>query len=165
MVNNGEILDLLSVIQMYDGRTVGQSDVHVWADAAERGRWRYVQAREAVKAHYAESTEWLQPGHVTQRIRSQRADPPRSLPEATGPPADREHIDRVTAWLADQLDANRQRHDPAARTRAWTVACPYCGAKPQKPCWQTFHGRPLASGKTMSEPHRDRVRAADKKDP
>lgn len=163
-MNNGEILDLLSVIQMYDGRTVGESDVRVWADASERGRWAYAQAQEAVKAHYAESTDWIQPGHVTQRIRTQRANPPRSnaLPQATAPPADPEHIRRVMAWMADRLDANRERSTHGARKRAWEVPCPYCGAKPHKPCWQTFRGVPLASGKTMTEPHPVRIRAAER---
>lgn len=87
---------------------------------------------------------------------------PGGYPQATPQPADPEHVRRVMAWMADRMDAHRERHGPEARKRAWSVACPYCGAKPHKPCWQTWKGTPLASNKTMTEPHRDRIRAAER---
>lgn len=85
---------------------------------------------------------------------------PDGYPQATPRPADPEHVRRVVSWMAAQLDANRVRHGPEARRRAAGVVCPYCGAKPNKPCWQTFRGKPLGN-KTMTEPHRDRIRAAE----
>lgn len=87
---------------------------------------------------------------------------PDGYPEATPRSADPDHVRRVMAWMSDRLDATRERHGPDARRRAWAIACPYCGAKAHKPCWQTFRGEPLASKKTMTEPHPHRIRAAER---
>lgn len=163
-MNRDQVIDLLSVATAYDGRTRTDAVVTAWTESSDRARWTFDSALNAIHDHFAESTEPIKPGHVTQRIRAQRAEPPRSgaLPQATPTPAGADHIRRVMAWMADRLDANRERHGPDARRRAAGVACPYCGAKPRKPCWQTFRGEPLASGKTMTEPHRERIRAAER---
>lgn len=160
-MNNGEVFDLLSVVQAYDGRTVGESDVYVWADAAERGRWTFEQAREAVKAHHAESTEWIKPGHVTQRIRSDRSTPPRSnaLPQATPKPASDEHRDRVMSWLADRLRWDREDRNPRESRECLAIECPHCGAAPHRPCWQTAGRRPLTTKPPIEFPHLQRRKA------
>lgn len=158
-----ELVSLLSIAAAYDGRTLGESDVAAWGDAAERGRWTYAQSQDAVKAHYAESTAWLMPGHVTERIRAERSEPPRShaLPQATPTAANREHTDRCVSWLEDRLAENESSPSPEDRHQAYAIPCPQCGAKANRSCWQTtWNGTPLARGKTMSEPHRDRLKAA-----
>lgn len=158
-----EVIDLLSIITAYDKRSTGQGEVHAWFDAAQRGRWTFVEASEAVKAHYAESAAWLMPGHITDRIRAERSEPPQShaLPQATPSPAGREHVDRCVAWLSRRMAENNARPSPTNRRMASAIPCPLCGAKADRRCWQTTsNGIPLASGKTMEEPHRDRITAA-----
>ncbi len=156
-----EVIDLLSIVTAYDKRTVGQGELHAWADAARRGRWTFELASEAVKNHYAESADWIMPAHVTQRIKALRSEPPRSgaLPAATSGPASGEHRRQVLAWF-DNRQAERGPSQAAVRN-ADAVTCPFCGAKPTRPCWQTWRGMPLASGKTMTRPHPQRIAAAD----
>lgn len=157
-MNNGDVFDLLTLMAAYDGRTVGKSDVRTWADAAERGSWTVEQAAEAVKAHYAESPEWIKPGHVTQRIRRERSQPSRSkaLPQA---PADPEHARRVIDWIANRLAANRERH-PSEHRDALRVDCPECGVQAGSACVQTItHMRPRTGNLKIEIPHVQRRRA------
>lgn len=160
-MNDNEIIDLLSVITAYDNRTTGDGELLAWSDAASRGRWTFDEASEAVKAHYAESTAWIMPGHVTHRVREARTEPPhsRKLPQATPESAESEHRRQVVKWFAQRMDANR-RPSHADRKNAMHIPCPYCGVRAERACWQTdAHGSPLASGKTMEDPHRQRVNA------
>lgn len=160
-MNRNEIVDLLSIVTVYDGRTIGEADVAAWGDAAQRGRWTFEQAQDAVKAHYAESTQWLMPGHVTDRIKVQRRDPP---PPHALPPSRRsfqqQHKDSCVAWVRDRLDENASRPSPEDRRAAHAIRCPHCGARADRRCWQTWNGTPLASRKTMEDPHRERIRTA-----
>lgn len=158
-MDNGEVFDLLSLVQAHDSRTVGQSDLHVWADAADRARWTFDEACEAVKAHHAESTEWIKPAHVTQRIRRDRSAPPPSgqLPQA--PPANPEHVRRVIDYVANRLAADREMHASEHRD-ALRIDCPECGAHAGSPCVQTIgHMRPRAGNLPIEVPHVQRRRA------
>lgn len=157
-----EVIDLLSIITAYDKRSTGEGEIHAWSDAAQRGRWTFADAAEAVKAHYAESTQWLMPGHVTDRIKVQRRDrpPPHALPPSRRS-FQQEHKDSCVAWVRDRLDENASRPSPEDRRAAHAIRCPHCGARADRRCWQTsWGGTPLASRKTMEEPHRERIRAA-----
>lgn len=85
-MTNDEVVDLLSVITAYDNRNATAATVAAWTTASEIGRWSYRLAVEAAHHHFAESTEYLMPAHITQRLRqSRRADSEvfRALP---GPP-------------------------------------------------------------------------------
>lgn len=154
-----ELINVLSIAAAYDGRTLGESDIAAWGDAAERGRWSYQLAQDAVKAHYAESHEWIMPAHVTRRLRAHRAEPPRSnaLPRATPVRAGDEHRRRVVAWFADEFRTDRER---SSEYRAClTIACPHCGAATRQPCWQTTGHRVLTYRPPIEIPHRDRQQA------
>lgn len=71
------------------------------------------------------------------------------------------HIDRVTDWISERLDAHQaSRNTHEDRKQAFGITCPYCGAHRQKPCWQTSRGTPLSSGKVMTEPHPHRIAAS-----
>lgn len=159
MMSQDEVIDLLSIITAYDKRSTGQGEIHAWADAAQRGRWTFADAAEAVKAHYAESTQWLMPGHVSDRIKAQRRDPPppHALPHGT-PSSEQQYKDRCVAWTRDRLDKNTSRPGPEDRRAAHAIPCPHCGARADRRCWQTWNGAPLASRKTMEDPHRERSR-------
>lgn len=149
-----EIINLLSIAAAYDKRTLGEADIAAWSDAADRGRWTYEQAADAVKAHYAESERWLMPSHVTDRIRSRRAEPARALPSAPERAAD-EHRRRVVGWFADRFQPDQQQRSQEQRA-SLAVACPYCGATPSRPCWQTAGHRVLTDQAPIEFPHRAR---------
>lgn len=72
---------LLVSAMAYDNRRPGRANTEAWLEASERGRWTFQEALDAVHAHYAESTEFLMPGHITARLRSarQRQAPARGL--------------------------------------------------------------------------------------
>ena len=105
-MRRNEIVNLLTLIAAYDGRTVGEGDVRAWSDAASRAGWTWAAAAEAVKAHFAESAARIMPGHVTQRIRADQdtpTPPPHARIERDEPPAGAEHRQRVMAWLRTRL--------------------------------------------------------------
>lgn len=133
MMNRDEVIDLLSAITAYDNRNATRETVLAWSKAAEIGRWTLPEALEAVHAHFAESTEYLLPGHVTQRIKAERQDrhmrqDPREI-EAPANPAAAERIQEIVAEVGEKLGwaADRDRS-------ALTVACPFCRAQPRERC-------------------------------
>lgn len=68
-MTDNQIVDLLSVVTAFDNRNAGRATVLAWAEVAEISRWTYAEAEQAVHQHFAESTEYLMPAHITQRIR------------------------------------------------------------------------------------------------
>jgi hypothetical protein len=70
-MNTDEVIDLLTLAASYDRRKVGESDVAAWGLAI--GDLPFADTREAVIAHYRESTDWIMPAHVRQRVREVRA--------------------------------------------------------------------------------------------
>lgn len=70
-----EIRGLLAAAMAYDNRRPGDANVEAWLEAATRARWTFPAALDAVHAHYATSTQFLMPGHVTERIRQDRRGP------------------------------------------------------------------------------------------
>lgn len=85
-----EVIDLLTVIAGYDRRKAGEVDVTTWGDAVSRHPWiDYRVAVEAVKRHFASSTEYLMPAHVINQARNIRYDIERAKAKrrALEPPA------------------------------------------------------------------------------
>lgn len=74
-LDRDQIIDLLSVIAAYDRRSIGEGDIAAWSESARRAGWRFEDAVDAVHAHFADSSKWLMPGHVTERIRLARRQP------------------------------------------------------------------------------------------
>lgn len=74
-MNRNEIIELLQVVQSYDNRDIGQTTIAAWHEAAQRGRWTRAAALDAVHEHYATSTDWLMPGHVTPMVRAAMRQP------------------------------------------------------------------------------------------
>lgn len=124
MFTTDDAIDLLTLAAAYDRRTIGQGDVHAWHDAATRAGWTRDAAFEAVKAHYATSTAWLMPGHVTDRIRADRRQPP-PLREVLGalPPSELRALpagpDALPKWTPPpSKPARRRRFTAEERARA-----------------------------------------------
>jgi hypothetical protein len=79
-----DVIQLLQIAGSYDGRKASEAAIHAWSDAAGRVRWTYDEAAEAIKAHYADSTDFIMPAHVTKRIKATRQD--RAMREPVTPP-------------------------------------------------------------------------------
>lgn len=108
-MNRDEIIDLLTAASAYDRRSVGEADVAAWSEAANRAGWTFPRALDALHEHFATSTAWLMPGHVTQLIRARAARPSDtpvdevlSLPSA--PPASPERRAELMAKIRKLAD-------------------------------------------------------------
>jgi hypothetical protein len=154
MLDDQHVRQLLAVVMAYDNRKPGDATVLAWSEAARRGRWTYAEAVDAVHAHYATSTEWLMPGHITARVKASR--PVHTMSEG-GPEPDQLGQARVAAAL-DGAFLDVDEHEPAP-ARALPppppdVACPHCSAAPGEPC--TRPGR-RAGERTATRPHPSRI--------
>ncbi|QIS18574.1 hypothetical protein [Nocardia terpenica] len=99
------VIALLQLAQSYDCRNIDGLMADSWLDAAHRAQWKPEAAAEAIREHYAESTDRIMPGHITARINADRKAP-RYRPELpTAPPA-----------TAEQRAAARALYIPTVRT-------------------------------------------------
>lgn len=74
-MNLDEIIELLQIVTSYDNRNVDPYMEASWLDAAHMARWTAHDANSAVRQHFANSTEWIMPGHITAIIRQKRSGP------------------------------------------------------------------------------------------
>lgn len=65
-----EAAKVLAVAAVYDRRTIGRVEAIAWADALDD--LDPTECAEAVRAHYRDSTAWLMPGHVRDRVKAKR---------------------------------------------------------------------------------------------
>lgn len=127
-----EIRAVYAVAMAYDNRRLSEANITAWWEQARRNRWTFDEAREAVHEHFATSTDFLMPAHITAIIRNRRSKPEsaaavRELPAT--PLADPERIGRLLGQLSAKLGWRRPAKDPARQ-----VECPYCHAAPHRPC-------------------------------
>lgn len=155
----GEIRQLLAIAMAYDHRKPGDSTVMAWVEAARRGRWTFDEAREAILNHFATSTEYLMPGHVTTAIRESRSQPPprAALPAAPANPASPDRIREIIRELAARLGWAGRRASPE-ETAALAFSCPYCGAAIGRRCSrQLARGHRRGQWVEIANPHPSRV--------
>jgi hypothetical protein len=129
-----EIRALLIAAMAYDNRKPGNATVAAWLEAAQRSRWTFDAALDALHAHYAESADWVMPGHITARLRTARTGPApvgELLALPVGEPAQPERIDSIVDAVAARLGWQRTptTPDPGLGQR-----CPHCHAAPGRPC-------------------------------
>lgn len=62
--------DLLALISAYDNRHVSEEVSAAWYDLL--GPYTLAEAKHAVKKHFFESTDYLQPAHVVRIIKAER---------------------------------------------------------------------------------------------
>jgi hypothetical protein len=146
-VTRAETAAVLTLAATFDRRSVGDADVLAWHDVL--ADITLEEARDAVKAHYARSREWLMPADVRAFVLDARRHA-----------ADARHDTRVRRMLAapkplaevQHAGADRAREaitggfDPAAaadRRRVRAAACPWCGAHPGELCRNRALGDPL----------------------
>lgn len=89
----GETIDLLTAAAAFDRRTVGEADAAAWHAAV--GDLRFEDCQQAVIAHYRETSDWLMPAHVRQRVLEIRH---RRLQDTETPPPPAELIDNPRAY-------------------------------------------------------------------
>lgn len=103
-----EILTLLQIVASYDGRKTDGLIVDAWAKSADLARWDFPSASTAVHQHYAASTAWLMPGHVTELIRSGKRHPAPAdevLALNAAPPASAERRAELMAQIRKLADS------------------------------------------------------------
>ena len=104
------MVELLTYVAAADRRTIGETDVEVWLDAAVDGQWPSMEAAQrAVRVHRSEQPgKWLEPGHVTQVLARVR----REASASYRPPMDRDIPHEV---LNDPAAYQAHMRDAAAR--------------------------------------------------
>lgn len=79
-MNTEELTVLLARIQVLDNRQVDPLTIQAWTPLMQN--IPYPDAVAAVNAHFTESTEYLQPAHIHQRVRqARRALTPQTMSE------------------------------------------------------------------------------------
>ena len=106
MFTHADTIDLLTVVSAYDGRPPSEAQVAAWREAGDRAHWSRAEAIDAVHAHFAESTNWIMPAHVTAIIRAERRAAPRRIDGSTADAA-------TDDSRAGALDRIRRRNRPA----------------------------------------------------
>ena len=102
-----EIRQLLAAAMAYDNRKPGEANIAAWTEAAKRGRWSFDAALEAIHTHYAASSVFVMPAHITAIIRAamRQPEPFAELPPAN--PASEETRQRVMDMVAELADRKR----------------------------------------------------------
>jgi len=167
-LNQEQVAALLVVAMAYDNRKPGDATVAAWTEAAHRGKWRFGPAREAIHAHYATSTAFIMPAHITERLKVESRfpprfgeDPPAELEAGPPPePAQPERVRSIVEALAGRLGWKRK---PAHDDPALQVDCPWCNAVAGRPCAQlATRGPHRGEYIKRSTPHPSRVDLASK---
>jgi len=159
-----EVRSLLAVAMSYDNRKPGEANVMAWAEAAHRNRWTFEAAREAIHAHYGQSTAFLMPGHVTDLVRAARTQPAPVaglLPPAA--PADPERVASLVQQLAQRMGWAKKAKPTPGVVDALQVECDHCHAGPRRPCTRRItRGPHRGEFRKLTNPHPSRVEAAKK---
>lgn len=136
-LNNHEVRHLLAIAMSYDNRKPSDAAVLSWTEASRRGRWTFVEAQEAMNAHYAESTEFAMPAHVAQRVKAARQDA--ALRKPVDPP-DKAGQERLAKMISGAFrDVNEPA--PLELAKILTVVCARCHAPIGKQCMNPVTGR------------------------
>ncbi|WP_109523586.1 MULTISPECIES: hypothetical protein [Nocardia] len=115
-----EVLILLQVAQSYDSRNIDRLMQTAWLDAANRMRWERDAALEAIRSHYAVSTDRIMPAHVTALIRTMRpvSFAPQYRPAlSAAPPASEGGRSAARALFASAARTQEPRNRPLPRRR------------------------------------------------
>jgi hypothetical protein len=142
-----EMVDLLTAASAYDNRKPNPAAVMAWGKAAELERWTFEEALAALHLHYASSTEFAMPAHITALIKADRQDRAlreegaRQLEQSPANPAAAARIQQITDELAQQMGWVEE-----GQTRtgfALKVACPHCHAVAGERCVSPSTGKAL----------------------
>jgi len=165
-MTENEIKQLYAAAMAYDNRKLSNAGITAWWEQAERNRWGFHEALEAIHTHHSESTEYLMPGHITAIIRRSRQD--RTPGEALGLPeaekATDARVQRIMSALADKLRWDRKPSQRQAG-RALRVQCPHCHAAPEVPCSRLVtRGPHRGEHVPLATSHPSRIELAEKEE-
>ncbi|WP_158170949.1 hypothetical protein [Rhodococcus sp. JT-3] len=111
-MEHDEVVSLLQVISVYDSRKLDVATISAWKESARRARWTTEAALDAVHEHFAHSTEYLRPGHITNRIRAPKRQPSPAadvLALNVAPPASKSHRADIMARIRSFADRKAVR--------------------------------------------------------
>lgn len=86
---------VLAKCASYDRRKTGDSDTIAWLQVL--GDLAYDDCIAAVIAHYSETTDWIMPAHIRNRVKEIRKQ---RIQDADVPPPPPELLDDTAAWCA-----------------------------------------------------------------
>lgn len=158
MLNQNEVVDLLTAVSAYDNRKPNPASVMAWGKAAELGRWTLPEALEAVHWHFASSTEYLMPAHITALVKSNRQDQAMraealAIEAAPVDPVAAQRVEAIVGELAKSMGWSERGEQRASF--ALKVRCPHCSAAIGNRCVSPSTGKPL----TKSACHDSRAEA------
>ena len=159
-MNRNELIDVLTAVGVAKSRAMGQTDVDIWGGII--GEFTYDEAIQAVTAHLKESPGvWLEPGHVYQRVMSERRlaamSESREEREARQAALDAAKVDPEILALAraKAIPEEDPKFKRGGMNSPKAVACPWCKARPGQACVEPSSGQPL----TRTPFHPGRVEA------
>jgi hypothetical protein len=94
-----QTVDLLTLVQSFDRRTVGEADVTAWHLAV--GDLPFADSQEAVIAHYRDSREWLMPADIRHRVKETRQERLNITPVPPAPPDVAADPNAYREWYRD----------------------------------------------------------------
>ncbi len=161
-MNKADVVDILSLVQAGDRRTVGEGDVEMWFLVISDVPKDF--ATSAVVAHFRDCPGvWLEPGHIVQRWREFRQD--RAMRESDAERAARqaaldarvaEAIEPAVAATAIPLKYTRPSQRQDGKPNPLSIRCPWCHAGEFRPC------KTPNTDVTLRDPHPSRVEAVSK---
>lgn len=152
-----EIRQLLAAIMAYDNRKPSDAALLAWGEVAARGRWTFQEALDAVHEHFTESTAFLMPAHITQRIKAARQDATMREPIVQPDLIGRQRLAELTAGAFRAVHASvGEPEDDAGnlvRRLALRRRCPHCNADAGAQCTRSSHNGSVQ----LSNPHPSRL--------
>jgi hypothetical protein len=159
IVNEREVLDLLTIAATFDRRKVGEGDVHAWTDSARRGRWTFDEASEAIKNYYARTTSerpFIMPSHITNMVRAEREYESMRYRQESARPINPRVAKAVEQVAASTVIPDEPAEHQPFRNNALAVPCPHCHAGIGETC-----SRPRLKGRAVPMlPHPSRKELA-----
>jgi hypothetical protein len=131
-VNRDDAVKLLAIASAFDNRKPNEAQAIAWAEVLDGLDPR--DCVEAIKGHYKESKEYLMPAHVVARARMAMLDrrERQQVEEHLAIMAQPVNPDGMKMLEAGIAAVGNEPPPPPKGDRA--NECPWCGAKPGRPC-------------------------------
>ncbi|MCU1647124.1 MAG: hypothetical protein JWN03_7399 [Nocardia sp.] len=114
------VIALLQLAQAYDSRNIDGLMVDAWLDSARRAHWTAETSADAIRSHYAESTDRIMPGHITARVKAATKGPgyaPEYRPELPAAPPASEEGRAAARALFESATRTHEPRKPLPRRR------------------------------------------------
>ena len=135
-VTRADAARLLALVQAFDHRNVADADIMAWADALHD--LDFEDCSQAIRSYFRDSSEWLMPAAVRQRVkairetaaeRAHRANMHREIEAPRNPGESHQGYLAAVQVLAERVGRTEYDRGKAdAEQLARTVRCPFCHA-------------------------------------